>query len=119
MGRELSDELTYDDQLVNLRYCTYLKLKDGIGGIQVNIGNTTVVDSNSVFKFKLTNLTTNTSITTDNFTYNLMSIPGSTAWDATLSPADIIKANQMFVVGQKISVELIQEHSGYGISLGY
>jgi hypothetical protein len=108
LGRELSDELTYDDQLVNLRYCTYLKLKDGIGGIQVNIGNTTVVDSNSVFKFKLTNLTTNTSITTDNFTYNLMSIPGSTAWDATLPPDDIIKANQMFVVGQKISVELIQ-----------
>lgn len=114
LGRELSDELTYDDQLVNLRYCTYLKLKDGIGGIQVNIGNTAVVDSNSVFKFKLTNLTTNTSITTDNFTYNLMSIPGSTAWDATLPPDDIIKANQMFVVGQKISVELIQAHTGVG-----
>lgn len=114
LGRELSDELTYDNKLADLRYCTYLKLQDGVGGIQVNIGNTAVVDSNSVFKFKLTNLTTNMSITTDNFTYNLMSIPGSTAWDATLSPDDIIKANQMFVVGQKISVELIQAHTGVG-----
>lgn len=109
-GKELSDDLSYGGTFVGLGYCAFLELDSGggkIGGITINITNSSSIMADAQFKLKLTNLSNNISITTGAFTLSTMSIPGSTVWECTLSDADRLKAKQMFIVDENIRVELI------------
>lgn len=114
-GRELSDDLSYNNVFVGLSNCDFSEIDKGLAAINLNLSDDSYINPNTRFKLKLTNLTNNINFITDEFTYesdNMLMLTPS--WGTALSLPNIIKAKQMFIVGQKIQVNLFEVRSGEG-----
>lgn len=111
-GKEIVDNLTFENKFVGLGYCSFIGNLDGsntVGGINITITNDTAIGSTDTFRLRFTNLTNNISLTPTVFTYSYMSLPGSTTWDVMLDAAQTALARQIFVAGQQVGVEMIED----------